>query len=145
MDNHRAKYIPFRCSDETANLIAGIAAQQGIPKSEVLRELVSKGLTAVGAQQDDDYLYGLVKRAVAEELTPRVERLAAISAKATQIGSAAFFLSIWAATKDGSPGERAAIEDAAESARRLGIQYLKLKDKDIDAFLVGGVKQILEE
>ena len=144
-ERHRANYIPFRCSDDTAKIIADVARERGIPKAEVLRQFVDAGMKMTGGRLDEGYLYELVTRAVAEQLDPKVERLAAISAKATQIGSAAFFLAIWAATKDGSEEERAAIEDAAESARKLGIQYLKLKDKDLDAFIKNGAKQILEE
>ncbi len=144
-DRHQAQYLPFRCSEETAGLVAELARRQGVTRAEVLRELVDKGLTAAGAKTDEGYLYELVQRAVAGALDPKVERLAAISAKAAQIGSAAFFMGIWAATDKGSAEERAAIEEAAESARRLGIQYLKLKDKDLDAFIRAGAKKILEE
>ena len=140
----QGSYIPFRCSNEMAELISNLAAQQGIPKSEMLRQLVDAGLKMTGAKLDEGYLYEMVGRAVAEQLDPKVERLAAISAKATQIGSAAFFLAIWAATKNGSAEERAAIEDAAESARKLGIQYLKLKNRDIDTIIRDGAKEMLE-
>ena len=97
-------------------------------------------------QVEEERMRELVMAAAAEALAPGVERLAAISAKATQIGSAAFFLSIWAATKDGSSEERAAIVEAAAAARQLGIQYLKLtKDKDLDVFIRDGAKKILED
>lgn len=143
-DRHRGGYIPFRCSEETAKQIEELAKRQSISKAEVVRELVNRGLNSM--QIEDDRMRELVKVAAAEALAPSVERLAAISAKATQIGSAAFFLSIWAATKDGSVEERAAIEEAAAAARQLGIQYLKLaKDKDLDVFIRDGAKKILED
>lgn len=37
------------------------------------------------------------------------------------------------------------VEEAAGTARELGIQYLKLKDRDIDTFLKEGAKQIIDE
>lgn len=144
-DRHQAVYIPFRCSDETAKLIADLAKQRGAPKAEVARELVELGLAASGAKVESDHLYSVVKSAVEEAAHPSVERLAAISAKATQIASAAFFMSIWASARNGSAEEQTAIQEAVESARRLGIQYLKLtKDRDLDAFLREGAKQILD-
>lgn len=51
----------------------------------------------------------------------------------------------WTSTRDGSAAEQAAIQEAVESARRLGIQYLKLKDRDIDQFIGEGAKQIIRE
>ena len=143
-DRHREEYIPFRCSQETKSLISALAAQKKRPKSEVLRELVDKGLVASGAKVDEDLLYQMVKRAVEEVLSPAVERLAAISAKATQISGAAFFMSIWAGSRNLDELERAEIQQAAEEARRLGIEWLKLKDRDLDAFLGEGARKIME-
>ncbi len=144
-DRHQAPYVPFRCSKKTSDLISQIAKEQHRPKSEVLRDLVDKGLTATGAKVEEGELYRLIQQAVKETIQPQVERLAAISAKATHISGAAFFMSIFAATRDGSPAEQRRIEEAAGSARELGIQYLKLKDRDIDAFLKEGAKRIIDE
>ena len=144
-DRHRASYIPFRCSQETSELITQLAHQEHRSKSEVLRDLVDKGLIASGQKADADYLEGIVRRTVQEVMKPHVERLAAISAKATQISGAAFFMGMYAAMLRRSPAEQQEIQDAAGQARELGIQYLKLKDRDIDAFIQEGVKSMKEE
>ena len=144
-DRHRASYIPFRCSQETSELITQLAHQEHRPKSEVLRDLVDKGLVASGLKTDDDYLEGIVRRTIQEVMKPHVERLAAISAKATQISGAAFFMGMYAALLRRSSAEQQEIQDAAGQARELGIQYLKLKDRDIDAFIQEGVKSMKEE
>ena len=141
----KSAYRPVRCSRELDETLGRLAAEQRISKSEVLRNLVDRGLVSIGAKVDDDYLYELVKRAVKEIMKPQVERLAAISAKSTQISSAAFFMSIFAATRSCSPSEQQEIEEAAGTARELGIQYLKLKDQDLDAFIKKGAKQIAED
>ncbi|KAF5069152.1 hypothetical protein DSECCO2_235450 [anaerobic digester metagenome] len=144
-DRHHANYIPFRCSGETSGMISQLAAQRHMPKSEVLRDLVDRGLVSIGAKTDEDYLYGLVQRAVKETMQPQIERLAAISAKAAHISSAAFFMGVYSATRGCSPAEQRQIEEVAGSARELGIQYLKLKDRDIDAFLKVGAKRMIDE
>ncbi|MDN0033722.1 hypothetical protein QVN85_12500 [Oscillibacter valericigenes] len=144
-DRHQAPYIPFRCSQQMSAAISDIAREQHITKSEVLRNLVDKGLTATGAKVEDGEFYQLIQQAVKETMQPQIERLAAISAKATHISGAAFFMSIFAATRDATPAEQREIEEAAGAARDLGIQYLKLKDQDIDAFLKSGAKRMVEE
>lgn len=144
-DRHRAEYIPFRCSQEAGAMISQIAKEQHRPKSEILRELVDKGLTATGAKVEDSELYEMIRQAVRETMQPQVERLAAISAKAAHISGAAFFMAVYAASHGRSPAEQREIEEAAGTARMLGIQYLKLKDRDIDAFLQNGAKQIIDD
>lgn len=144
-DRHQATYIPFRCSGKTGRMIEQLATQQCRPKSEVLRDFVDRGLVSTGAKTNEDYLYGLVQQAVKEITQPQIERLAAISAKAAHIAAASFFMGVYAATRDATPAEQHEVEDAAGSARALGIQYLKMKDRDIDVFIRNGVKTITEE
>ena len=141
----KSAYRPVRCSQEMDETLGRLAAQRHLTKSEVLRNLVDKGLAATGAKVEDGELYQLVQQAVKETMQPQIERLAAISAKATHISGAAFFMSIFAATRDATPAEQREIEEAAGAARELGIQYLKLKDRDIDAFLKEGAKRMTDQ
>jgi len=145
MKSEKSAYRPIRCSKELDETLGRLAAQQHITKSEVLRNLVDKGLTATGAKVEDGEFYQLIQQAVKEAVQPQIERLAAISAKATHISGAAFFMSIFAATQGRAPAEQRQIEEAAGTARELGIQYLKLKDRDIDTFLKEGAKRIIDE
>lgn len=145
MKSEKSAYRPIRCSKELDETLGRLAAQQHITKSEVLRNLVDKGLTATGAKVEDGEFYQLIQQAVKEAVQPQIERLAAISAKATHISGAAFFMSIFTATQGRTPTEQRQIEEAAGTARELGIQYLKLKDRDIDAFIKEGAKRITDE
>lgn len=145
MKSGKSVYRPVRCSRELDETLARLAAQRHITKSEILRELVDKGLTATGAKVEDSELYEMIRQAVRETMQPQVERLAAISAKAAHISGAAFFMALYAASHGRSPAEQREIEEAAGTARMLGIQYLKLKDRDIDAFLQNGAKQIIDD
>lgn len=145
MKSGKSVYRPVRCSRELDETLAQLAAQRHITKSEILRELVDKGLTATGAKVEDSELYEIIRQAVRETMQPQVERLAAISAKAAHISGAAFFMAVYAASHGRSPAEQREIEEAAGTARMLGIQYLKLKDRDIDAFLQNGAKQIIDD
>lgn len=144
-DRHKAVYLPFRCSGEKAEEIKRYADTRRLLVSEAMRELIDVGLKAENGTLEKSEIEELVKTATAQAIKPGVERIAAITAKATQIDAAAFFMFLYTLTRDGSQEEQAKIQEAVESARRLGIQYLKLKDRDIDSFLSEGAKQIVEE
>lgn len=135
-DRHRGKYLPFRCSPETDQLLSKIAAAEGKTKSEVLRMLVEKGLAAGGYLPGVKELDTVVQEAVAAVLQPAVERLAGISAKAAHISAAAFFLTLYSDRLLMPAEQREALDDIAARARRLGIEYLKVsKDRDLDEWL----------
>lgn len=135
-DRHKAKYIPFRCSPDTDELLTRIAEGEGRTKSEVLRELVQRGLVAGGYATGQQELGQLVQNAVTTVMKPQVERLAAISAKAAQISAAAFFMEVYT-NKQLVPEEiQSDIDFVADKARRLGVEYLKLsKSQDMDSFI----------
>lgn len=145
-DRHKASYIPFRCDTQTDGLISKLAKEQHRTKSDILRELVNMALKSSGYRPEDDRLYGMVSTAVKETMKPYVERLAAISAKATQISSADFFLLVYLGSLLLPQGERQQMEEAAARARQLGIEYLKVgRDADIDAFIERGVLKITDD
>lgn len=144
-DRHITAHIPFRCSLDMEATISKIAAEQHTSKSAVLRKLVEQGLLYSGYQQDDGRLQMLITTAVKETLTPQVERLAAISAKATQISSAAFFMEVYLSRALLPPSQQQSIEELAGTARKLGIEYLKLKDRDIDTFLRTAAEQMKDD
>lgn len=144
-DKHTAAYIPFRCSQSTYEAIEKISVAQRKARVQVVRELVEAGLVATGYKQDEEYQTMLIQDAVKASLQPSVERLAAISAKATQISSAAFFMNIFTSRLMLPTGEQDLIDQAAAEARKLGIEYLKLKDHDVDAFIADGAKKMTKD
>jgi len=91
---------------------------------------------------EDDRLCIMVKTAVSEIIKPQVERLAAISAKATQISSASYFLMFYMLRMVLPEDMRDELDETAALARKLGIEYLKLRDKDIDVFIRSGIDRI---
>ena len=143
-DRHQAVYIPFRCSAEMEATIGKIAAEQKRTKSEILRQLVDAGLIATGYKRDENYLNEQIQTAVASAMKPFVERLAAISAKATQISGAAFFMNVYMGQLLLPESEKELVQNAAADARKLGIEFLKLKNQDIDAFISDGVEKVTE-
>lgn len=145
-DKHTAAYIPYRCSASTYDAISKIAVEQKKPKSQVVRDLVNAGLVATGYKQDEEHLEKLVSAAVKSALKPSVERLAAISAKAAQISGAAYFMNIYTAQLMLDEDDREAVREISAEARKLGIEYLKLKDEDtVDDFVQRGTGKMLEQ
>ena len=87
-----------------------------------------------------------IEEAVAKSLKAPVERLAAITAKGTQISAAAFFMSLYLSSQNLPPSQQAALDEVAARSRELGIQYLKLeKNRDIGSFIRNGTVGMRED
>ncbi|MEG2383338.1 MAG: hypothetical protein RSB39_07085 [Oscillospiraceae bacterium] len=141
-DIQKSTYVPFRLDPETNELLERYAVIQKKTKSEAIRTLLDKGMKTEGYKVEDDRLYSMVKAAVLEVSKPQVERLAAISAKATQISAAAYFLLVCALRMLLPEETGSDIDELASRARKLGIEYLKLRDKDIDTFIRSGIERM---
>lgn len=141
-ENQQVRII-FRCSAGMGEIITHIAEGEKRSKSEVLRELVQRGLVAGGYVSGQQELGQLVQDAVNEAVKPQIERLASISAKAAQISAANFFMQVYSDKAQLPDYEQDEIDEVAAKARRLGIEYLRLsKGKDLDEFLASGSRRM---
>lgn len=130
----------FFISRKTDDEVRKIAIAEGRSVSKVYRDLVEKGLVAGGYRSGGLDLAALVREAVREELRPQAERLAAISAKGTQISAASFFLAAFVGRQAIPEYQQEAYDAVAAQARKLGVEYLKLsRDKSLDDFLARGL------
>lgn len=141
----RSTLIAFRTDANTARLIKASATQKGKTQSDLIRELIERGLKADGYKNDDDRLYGMIKSALKELLDPAVNRLAAISAKNAQMAGADYVMLIYLARlllEDG--GDMTQVDEMSEQARKSGIEILKAKDTYIDSVIKKAVAETKE-
>ena len=113
----------LRCDEDTAALLERIAVSESTTRSEVIRRLVKEGIKAQEAPQDEDAIQARIQAAIREVMKPYMERLAAISAKSTQISAAAFFMDAY--VTDSVAGPHAA-KTMAVKAHQVGTEYLSL-------------------
>lgn len=136
-------HVAFWVSADTDEAVSKIAAAEGRTKSSVYRGLIHSGLQAAGYRGDSKTMEEQYKAALQETLKPYVDRLAAISAKGTQISAAAFFLAAYNGKQALPEYAQEAYEEVAAMSRKLGIEYLKLaKDQNLDEFLGKGLRKL---
>ena len=140
MKREESVYIPVRVSAQIAAMVERIATAQGVPKSKVLRDLLTAGLQAKGYIDGGENMADLVQKTLEASLKPQVERLASISAKAAHISAANFFMNYATLRQFISDEDLPEFDELATRARKLGAEYLKLsRDRNIDQFLSRGL------
>lgn len=145
MEEQRIRSEPARfwISQEIQEEVRRIAQAEGRTLSSVYRDLVEKGLVAGGYRSGGQDLAALVEGAVQKAVQPQVERLAAISAKGTQISAAAFFLAAYNGRQAIPDYLKSEYDELAANARKLGVEYLKLsRDRSLDDFLASGLSRL---
>lgn len=143
LNREKNVHTHFWVTLETSELVKKIAMEKDVSMSCVYRDLIEKGLVASGYKSGVKDLTAAVKCTVEESLQPHVDRLAAISAKAAQISAAAFFLAAYNGRQGVPDYLKDEYDEIAASARKLGIEYLKLsKDKSLDEFIGSGLHRM---
>ncbi len=83
-----------------------------------------------------------MRQALTEILDPAINRLAAISVKGGITSAAAYFLSVTALTAFVHPDIRAKFNEAIVGAKKMGVQYMRMKDQNISDYLDDGVSKM---
>lgn len=136
----------FWVSPEMDETVRKIATLENRTLSSVYRDLVEGGLAAAGYISGTASIATMVREAVDEAIKPQVERLAAISAKGTQISAAAFFLAAYAGKLNLPEDQQQDFDETAALARKLGVEYLKLaKDKNLDAYIASAIRRLEDD
>lgn len=126
----------LHCDADTAALLKRISVAENTTMSELIRRLVHQGMEANGFQEAEDQLQAHVQAAIKEVIKPYMERLAAITAKSTQIAAASFFMEAYIFGLLFPGQNQAIIQEAAVKARSVGAEYASLKPGDeLDAFI----------
>jgi len=124
------KEVHLRINDTVFDSVKNIADKKGESVSEILRQLISDGLTLEIGNQNKDMLALIVREELKAVLKPSVERLAKISAKSGNMAATAAFLNVQA-LMDLVPKERQRnVREMYESARKKAVAYMRTKTDD---------------
>lgn len=101
------------------------AAKSNKSMSEVAREFVSQGLTGNLTQDNVDFLTPLIREQLKSVLTPMLERVSSLQAKACIQAGAAAYLSAEALASFVPISQQKDFLEAYEAARKKAVQYMR--------------------
>lgn len=110
--------------------IQTIADNKGVNFSDVVRDLVNKGLSERVYEENTDLIAWVVRQQLDIVMKPHIERLAALSSKSGHMSAAAAFLNAQA-LQDLVPKEnRREVKEMFEKARKKAAEYMRTKTED---------------
>jgi len=103
--------------------------------SDLIREFVDKGLSVQGYKDDISFLSGIIRQEVKVEMAAQANRLAAMMYKIGVIASANYFMDVQMLSDVINPSMQDDFKDINTKARRIGMDYMNMKVKDVLEFL----------
>lgn len=113
--------------------IENIAKKEGVSVSDVIREVIDKGLTERVTEENTDLIAHIVKKQLEVVIKPHIERLAALSSKGGHMAARAAFLNVQA-LMDLVPSEnRKDVRAMYDSASKKAVAYMKMPVEEYDS------------
>lgn len=107
-----------------------IATKKGESISQVIRELISAGLSERVLDENTDLIADLVRKQVDASMKIHVERLAALTSKSGHMSATAAFLNVQALIDLVPQEKRKDVKILYENARKKAVEYMRTKTTD---------------
>jgi hypothetical protein len=115
--------------------IEKLAIKRNCYASDVIRDFVDKGLSVQGYRDDVDFLSGIIRQEVKAEMRAQANRLAAMLYKVGVLSASNYFMNVQMMADVINPSMQDTFQSIHEKSRRVGMDYMNMKVKDVLEFL----------
>lgn len=111
-----------------------LAAVRGVFVSDIVREFVEKGLAVDGYKSDIDFITEIIHKELKEVLEPQINRIVKMLMKIGKVSAGTMYsnLSLIQLISD---DDQEAFYEMVNRSLRLGVEYMKKKDVEVDQYL----------
>ena len=136
-DEHK-RSIRFKA--KSIEEIQKIAVIRKVTVSDIVREYVEKGLTVDSYKEDIDFITEIIHKELKEILEPQINRIVKMLMKIGKVSAGTMYSNLSLIQLINDEDQEAYFEMISRSLK-LGVEYMKKKDIEVDAYLgnAGGV------
>jgi len=136
-DEHK-RSVRFKA--ESIEEMQKIAVLRKVTVSDIVREYVEKGLKVDGYKEDTDFITGIIHQELKEILEPQINRIVKMLMKIGKVSAGTMYSNLSLIQLINDEDQQAYFEMISRSLK-LGVEYMKKKDVEIDVYLgnAGGV------
>ena len=111
-----------------------LAAIRGLTVSDIIREFVEKGLIVDGYKNDLDFITEIIHRELKEVMEPQINRIVKLLMKIGKASAGTMYSNLKLVQLVTDEDEQEYF-DMVNKSLRLGVEYMKKKDTDVDQYL----------
>ncbi len=111
-----------------------LAVVRGISVSDIVREFVEKGLAVDGHKSDIDFITAIIHTELKEVLEPQINRIVKMLMKIGKVSAGTMYANL-SLIQLISDEDQEAFYEMINRSLRLGVEYMKKKDVEIDQYL----------
>jgi len=130
-DEHK-RSIRFKA--KSIEEIQKIAVIKKVTVSDIVREYVEKGLTVDSYKEDIDFITEIIHKELKEILEPQINRIVKMLMKIGKVSAGTMYSNLSLIQLINDEDQEAYFEMISRSLK-LGVEYMKKKDVEIDVYL----------
>ncbi|AEY65605.1 hypothetical protein [Clostridium sp. BNL1100] len=111
-----------------------LATVRGISVSDIVREFVEKGLAVDGYKSNIDFITEIIHKELKEVLEPQINRIVKMLMKIGKVSAGTMYSNL-SLIQMISDEDQEAFYEMINRSLRLGVEYMKKKDVEIDQYL----------
>ena len=142
----KTSFVGIRLPEDMAQAVEKIAAANGFSNSEQIRQWIQKGMDIDGYKRETEYIRKMIREELLSIINPAVERIIKMLMKIGKVSGGLFFM-ILRNMFGGKVNEAdpKLFNDFVQRYMGKGIDYMQIKDTDVNAFLTDdGAKRLKE-
>ncbi len=120
-----------------------LASIRGTTVSDIVREYVEKGLAINAYQQETDLITEIIRQEIREALEPQINRIIKILMKIGKASAGSMYVN-FNLLQQIAQDQGATILPSIERSLRQGVEYMKKKDVEVDAYF-GSAMEVLKD
>ena len=130
-DEHK-RSIRFKA--KSIEEIQKIAVIRKVTVSDIVREYVEKGLTVDRYKEDTDFITEIIRQELKDILEPQINRIVKMLMKIGKVSAGTMYSNLSLIQLINDEDQEAYFEMISRSLK-LGVEYMKKKDVEVDAYL----------
>ncbi|MCL2815932.1 MAG: ribbon-helix-helix domain-containing protein [Oscillospiraceae bacterium] len=127
--------VTFHLPTEKLKILEKMADHTGRNVSQIIREAIDKYMNVEQYRDDTEFITGIVRPIIKDEIGKQANRLASMLFKVGIITSSNYFLAVRTLSDVISPSMQEDFKNINASARKQGIEYMKLNGVGVVEFL----------
>lgn len=139
-DKHKRS---IRFKTESIESMKKLAAIRKVTVSDIVREYVEKGLSVDSYKDDIDFITEIIHKELKEVLEPQINRIVKMLMKIGKVSAGTMYTNLSLLQLINDENQEAYYEMLTNSLR-LGVEYMKKKDFEVDTYL-GNTEDVIKD
>jgi hypothetical protein len=138
------KTFQLRMPEDMYKAVSEKASVEGIPAAELIRRYIEKGIDINGYKSETEFIRNIIRQELESIVEPFGNRIIKMMMKIGKVNAGGFFVMLRSLFGKVTGENKAMFNDFMNRYMGMGVEYMSMKDVDVNRFLTADGTQLNE-